>query len=282
MTAAAMDDDSAPNPSGQYVQSLARGLSVIRAFDGDHPEMTLSDIARRTGLTRATSRRFLLTLMELGYVKTDGRMFALTARVLELGFSYLSALSLPEIAQPHLEQLAATIQESTSASVLDGNDIVYVARVPTRRIMSVRISIGTRFPAYATSMGRVLLASFSRDELERHLDGIDFSALTSHTIQSRDALVAELGRVREQGWAMVDQELENGLRSVAAPVWHGDTVMAAINVSTTANSHTIESIQENLLPPLLLAAERISHDLTASRPFARAGDRGLSPTSHPQ
>ncbi|MHA6693351.1 IclR family transcriptional regulator domain-containing protein [Homoserinimonas sp. A520] len=281
LSADSTESDGSRDPSGQYVQSLARGLSVIRAFDGDHPEMTLSDISRRTGLTRATSRRFLLTLVELGYVKTDGRMFSLTARVLELGFSYLSALSLPEIAQPHLEQLAASIHESTSASVLDGTDIVYVARVPTRRIMTVRINIGTRFPAYATSMGRVLLASFSAEELDSHLDGIDFAGLTSHTITTREALVVELGRVREQGWAMVDQELENGLRSIAAPIWHGSTVMAAINVSTTANSHTVESIQENLLPPLKQTAERISRDLTASRPFTRAGNHGLSPTSHP-
>src|SRR5690606_18541013 len=216
--------DSPRDPSGQYVQSLARGLSVIRAFDDDHPEMTLSDIARRTGLTRATSRRFLLTLSELGYVKTDGRMFSLTARVLELGFSYLSALSMPEIAQPHLEHLSNTIHESTSASVLDGADIVYVARVPTRRIMTVRINIGTRFPAYATSMGRVLLASLPPEELDEHLGGIDFTTLTSHTIKTRDALVAELQRVRDQGWAMVDQELEDGLRSIAAPIALGSTV----------------------------------------------------------
>lgn len=270
--------NEAPDPSGQYVQSLARGLSVIRAFDGDHAEMTLSDLARRTGLTRATSRRFLLTLVELGYVKTDGRLFSLTARVLELGFSYLSALSLPEIAQPHLEQLAASIHESTSASVLDGTDIVYVARVPTRRIMSVRINIGTRFPAYATSMGRVLLAGLSAEELDAHLAGIDFEGLTAHTVTSRKALEEELARVREQGWAMVDQELENGLRSIAAPVRHGTgVVLAAINVSTTANSHTVESIQENLLPPLLLAAENISNDLTASRPFSRETSRLTEP-----
>ena len=273
--------DESRDPSGQYVQSLARGLSVIRSFDAEHPEMTLSDISRRTGLTRATSRRFLLTLVELGYVKTDDRLFSLTARVLELGFSYLSALSLPEIAQPHLEQLAASIHESTSASVLDGTDIVYVARVPTRRIMSVRINIGTRFPAYATSMGRVLLASFNAAELAPHLDAIDFEGLTSHTITSREALVKELERVREQGWAMVDQELENGLRSIAAPIRHGSSVIAAINVSTTANSHTVESIHENLLPPLKLAAERISHDLTASRPFSKPGNHGLNQTSHP-
>ncbi|MEO7122321.1 MAG: IclR family transcriptional regulator C-terminal domain-containing protein [Lacisediminihabitans sp.] len=262
--------DIAPDPSGQYVQSLARGLSVIRAFDGEHPEMTLSDLARRTGLTRATSRRFLLTLVELGYVKTDGRLFSLTARVLELGFSYLSALSLPEIAQPHLEQLAASIHESTSASVLDGTDIVYVARVPTRRIMSVRINIGTRFPAYATSMGRVLLAGLSPADLDTHLAGIDFTSLTSHTIDSRATLETELDRVREQGWAIVDQELEVGLRSIAAPILHGNGgVLAAINVSTTATNHTVESIQNTLLPALLITAKNISHDLTASRPFSR-------------
>lgn len=270
--------NEAPDPSGQYVQSLARGLSVIRAFDGDHAEMTLSDLARRTGLTRATSRRFLLTLVELGYVKTDGRLFSLTARVLELGFSYLSALSLPEIAQPHLEQLAASIHESTSASVLDGSDIVYVARVPTRRIMSVRINIGTRFPAYATSMGRVLLSGLTKEELDVHLAGIDFEGLTSHTVTSRTALEEELTRVREQGWAIVDQELEDGLRSIAAPIRHGTgVVLAAINVSTTASSHTVESIHETLLPPLLLAAENISNDLTASRPFSRETSRLTRP-----
>lgn len=279
---ASAEGDSTRDPSGQYVQSLARGLSVIRAFDAEHAEMTLSDIARRTELTRATSRRFLLTLVELGYVKTDGRLFTLTAKVLELGFSYLSALTLPEIAQPHLEHLAASIHESTSASVLDGTDIVYVARVPTRRIMSVRINIGTRFPAYATSMGRVLLSDFSADELDAHLASPRFEGFTSHTVTTRAALEAELAKVREQGYAIVDQELEVGLRSIAVPIRHASgTVIAAINVSTTATTHTLESIQEHFLPPLRLAAERIANDLTAARPFSRAGSTGLSPTSLP-
>jgi IclR family transcriptional regulator, pca regulon regulatory protein len=274
--------DASREPSGQYVQSLARGLSVIRAFDTDHAEMTLSDIARRTGLTRATSRRFLLTLVELGYVRTDDRLFTLTAKVLELGFSYLSSLTLPEIAQPHLEQLAASIHESTSASVLDGADIVYVARVPTRRIMSVRINIGTRFPAYATSMGRVLLSGFTSEELDAHLASPNFTGFTSHTITSRKELERELAKVRKRGFAIVDQELEVGLRSIAVPITHASgTVIAAINVSTTATTHTLESIEQNFLPPLQLAAERISNDLTAARPFSRAGGTGLSPTSHP-
>src|SRR3990170_6819320 len=202
-------------PSAQYVQSLARGLSVIRAFDADNPEMTLSDVARLTGLTRATARRFLLTLVDLGYVRTDGKVFVLTARVLELGYSYLSGLSLPELVQPHLEELMSAVHESTSASVLDGTDIAYVARVPTRRIMSVGINIGTRFPAYATSMGRVLLAALPEDELSRHVPDTELEALTLRTISSIGELRDELARVREQGWALVDQELEIGLRSIA-------------------------------------------------------------------
>src|SRR6476469_6668223 len=153
-----------------FVQSLERGLAVIRAFDTEHPELTLSDVARETGLTRAAARRFLLTLADLGYVRSDGRLFALTARVLELGYAYLSALSLPEIAEPHLEALVADVRESSSLSVLDGDDIVYVARVPTSRIMRVAINVGTRFPAYATSMGRVQLAGLSDDDLTAYLN----------------------------------------------------------------------------------------------------------------
>ena len=260
--------DSANAASSNYVQSLVRGLGVIRAFDVEHPEMTLSEVAARTDLTRATARRFLLTLADLGYVKTDGRQFSLTARVLELGFSYLSALSLPEIAQPHLEALATLTHESTSASVLDGADIVYVARVPTRRIMSVSINIGTRFPAYATSMGRVLLAAFTPEALEAFLASIDYRALTPHSL-TKAQLVDELGRVRTQGWALVDQELEEGLRSVAAPIRHGGQVVGAINVSTAAAYHSVESIVTTIVPAVLETAAQIGADLSASRPFAR-------------
>src|ERR1700740_2769224 len=145
--------------SADFVQSLERGLLVIRAFDAEHRELGLSEVARISGLTRAAARRFLLTLETLGYVAfSDGR-FSLTARVLELGFAYLSSLTLPEVAQPHMEALVARVNESSSISVLDDTDIVYVARVPTRRIMSITLSVGTRLPAYATSMGRVLLGS---------------------------------------------------------------------------------------------------------------------------
>ena len=157
----------ARNPDGEFVQSLARGLSVIRAFDDEHTDLTLSEVSRITGLPRAVVRRFLHTLVELGYMRTDGRRFALRPKILELGYAYLSSMTLPEIAMPHLEQLVEKVHESSSVSVLDGDEIVYVARVPTKRIMTVAISVGTRFPAYATSMGRVLLAGHS----DQWLDG---------------------------------------------------------------------------------------------------------------
>lgn len=237
-----------PEPSGQFVQSLARGLEVLRAFDAEHPRMTLSEIAGRTGLNRATARRFLLTLVELGYVVNDGREFRLTPTVLQLGYSYLSGLSLPELAEPHLEKLSHELQESTSLSVLDGDAIVYVARVPTRRIMHAAITIGTRFPAEITSMGRVLLA---------------FGPEQNWPVARRPVLV----QVREQGWAIVDQELEAGLRSVAAPVHDAaGSVVAAINVSTTTATASLERIRDEFLPAVLATAAAIDMTISLTRP----------------
>ena len=237
-----------PEPSGQFVQSLARGLEVLRAFDLEHPRMTLSEIAGRTGLNRATARRFLLTLVELGYVANDGRDFRLTPSVLQLGYSYLSGLSLPELAEPHLEQLSHELQESTSLSVLDGDAIVYVARVPTRRIMNAAITIGTRFPAEITSMGRVLLASGPEDRWP-------------------DTRREVLEQVRAQGWAIVDQELEAGLRSVAAPIHDANrAVVAAINVSTTTATATLERIRKEFLPAVLATASAIDTTIAHARP----------------
>ncbi|MCU1479695.1 MAG: pobR [Subtercola sp.] len=250
--------DGPPEPSDQYVQSLVRGLSVIRVFDAEHAQMTLSEIATLTNLTRATARRFLLTLVEVGYMQTDGRLFSLTPRVLELGFSYLSALGLPEIAQPSLEQLSRTTGESSSASVLDGNDIVYVARVAVRRIMSVSISVGTRFPAYTTSMGRVLLAGLAPDALQQHLDSLVFEAKTPHSVRDRSTLEALLAEVRSQGHAVIDQELELGLRSIAVPVTSAGVTVAAVNVSVSAGTFTVDQMRSLLLPPLLRAAGDIS------------------------
>lgn len=249
----------------EYVQSLARGLSVIRAFDADHPTLTLSDAARATGLTRAAARRFLLTLVELGYVRTDGRQFSLSPRVLELGYAYLSSMSLPEVAQPHLERLVAEVHESASVAVLDDEDVVYVARVATSRIMRVTINIGTRFPAHPTSMGRVLLAWLPADQLDAYIAEAELRRHTSRTVTSPIVLRAELDRVRTQGWAMVDQELEEGLRSIAAPIRDGSgQVVAAINVSTHASRTTVDAARRDLLPSLLATAARIEADLQAS------------------
>jgi IclR family pca regulon transcriptional regulator len=253
-----------------FVQSLERGLAVIRAFDADHPALTLSDVARSTGLTRAAARRFLLTLTDLGYVHTDGRRFALSARVLELGYAYLSALTLPEVAEPHLERLVAEVRESSSVSVLDGDDIVYVARVPTSRIMRVAINVGTRFPAYATSMGRVQLAGLPEPELADYLERAELRALTVHTLAQPDALRAELDRVRAQGWALVDQELEEGLRSIAAPIRdRSGAVVAAVNVSAHASRASKDAVRKSLLPPLLETAARIEADLRVAASGAR-------------
>jgi IclR family transcriptional regulator, pca regulon regulatory protein len=247
---------------GEFVQSLERGLAVIRAFNAEHPELTLSEVARETGLTRAAARRFLHTLVGLGYMRNDGRQFALRPKILELGYAYLSSLSLPEVAMPHLEQLVARLHESSSVSVLDGDEVVYVARVPTKRIMTVTISVGTRFPAYATSMGRVLLSGRSDAWLDGYLATVKLRALTSHTIDDPATLRTELIRIRAQGWALVDQELEDGLRSVAAPIRDGDgRVIAAVNVSTHASRGSLDEIVRDVLAPLLHTARLIEDDL---------------------
>jgi IclR family pca regulon transcriptional regulator len=259
----------APAASDQYVQSLARGLAVIRAFDTDHPKMTLTEVAARTELTRATARRFLHTLVELGYVRTDGKIFALTAKVLQLGYAYLSGLSLPQLAQPHLEELSLELGESTSAAVLEGTDIAYIARVSTRRIMTVGITVGTRFPAYATSMGRVLLAALPPAKLDEYLAAAEIRPLTPGAIGTRADLLAELDTVRAQGWCLLNQELELGLMSIAAPVHDGPKVVAAVNVSLQAQTVSAQPDPEAYLAAVreatLATAELISEDLTSGR-----------------
>jgi IclR family pca regulon transcriptional regulator len=245
----------------EFVQSLERGLAVIRAFDADRVELTLSDVARTTGLTRAAARRFLLTLVDLGYVRTDGRLFALRPRVLELGYSYLSSLALPEVAQPHMEALVGQVHESCSLSVLDGGDVVYVARVPTRRIMAVAINVGTRFPAYATSMGRVLLAALTPDALDAYLAGAELEPITPKTIVEPDRLRTVLRRAAGQGYAVVDQELEVGLRSIAVPVRMSGRVVAAMNVSMHVGRRSSDAARRELLPPLQAAAAAVESDL---------------------
>ncbi|MEU0193457.1 IclR family transcriptional regulator C-terminal domain-containing protein [Streptomyces afghaniensis] len=262
---------SAEARAPHFVRSFERGLAVIRAFDAEHPALTLSEVARACELTRAAARRFLLTLADLGYVHTDGRRFRLTPRVLELGYSYLAGYTLPQIAEPHLEQLVARVRESSSLCVLDGDDIVYVARVPTRRIMTASITVGTRFPAYVTSVGRVILAHLPDENVEARLARAELKPLTPRTIARPEALRSELRRVRRQGYAVVDQELEEGLRSVAAPVRDRDgEVVAAVNIAVHAGRNSVDSVRRDLLPHLLATVAGIEADLRITSPAPAA------------
>jgi IclR family pca regulon transcriptional regulator len=254
---------TAPQPGDSYVQSFARGLEVIRSFSAEAPQQTLSEVAARTGLTRAGARRILLTLQTLGYVESDGRLFRLTARILDLGFAYLSSMPIWNLAEPVMEALVEEVKESCSAAVLEGTDIVYVLRVPTHKIMRNTLGVGSRLPAYCTSLGRVLLADLSDDELAKRLKASRPKALTRHTVTDLEALLAKVQHVRRQGWCLVNQELEEGLISLAAPITNraGRTI-AALNISGQANRTNAKAAQEQLLPALLRAAQTISQRLT--------------------
>ena len=247
--------------TADHVQSLERGISVLRSFDAENSSQTLSEVAKRTGLTRATARRLLLTLTTLGYASTDGRSFTLTPSVLDLGYAYLSSLNIQQIAQPFLEALSEEVRESSSISVLDGSDIVYVARVPTSRIMTIALGLGTRLPAHCTSMGRVLLAELPRGEVHRRVK-TPLEPRTERTITRLAALDEELARVSAQGWALVDQELEIGLRSIAAPLRDSNgRAIAAMNLSTHAGRTSVEELHEVLLPALIQAADSLNDAL---------------------
>lgn len=251
---------SAPqaDPSPNFVQSLARGLSVIEAMGASGGPMTLSEAAVATGLSRAAARRLLLTLEELGYVASNGRKFQLTPRVLGLGYSYLASLPLAQVVLPHMERVVEEVHESCSVSVLDGHEIVYIARVPTKRIMAANLSVGTRLPAYVTSMGRVLLASLAACDLECYLANVELAARTSRTVASVAELRRVLATVARQGWALVDQELEDGVRSVAVPLRdRGGRVVAAMNVSGHAARTSRTHLTRDVLPLLQAAAAQI-------------------------
>ncbi|UUC94551.1 MULTISPECIES: IclR family transcriptional regulator [Comamonas] len=258
--------DAAPlKPGDSYVQSFARGLEVIRSFSARAPEQTLSEVAAATGLTRAGARRILLTLQTLGYVRSDGKYYALTPRILDLGFAYLSSTPLWNLAEPAMEALVDEVKESCSAAVLEGLDVVYVLRVHTHKIMSTNLGVGSRLPAFWTSMGRVLLAALPPDELRALMARREQRAFTRHTLTGDDELYAEIARVREQGWALLNQELEEGLISIAAPIRNarGQTV-AALNISGQANRTSEQMMRERLLPQLLAATRHISQLLSAS------------------
>jgi IclR family pca regulon transcriptional regulator len=237
--------------SPDFVQSLARGLQVLRAFDHTLPQASLSEIADRTGLARAVVRRNLLTLQHLGYVAARGRQFLLTPRVLELGYSYLSSLGLGALAQQPMQQLADKLGESCSLSVLDGGEIVYVQRIPVRKVMSIALGVGARLPAFAASMGRVMLADLNSTALASWLREHKLRAFTPATLHTAVALKAELARVRTQGYALVTQELELGLCSIAVPVRAGDgRVVAGLNVSMQYSEGVRARATESVLPAL--------------------------------
>lgn len=258
-TAIGESDDGAPRPGDAYVQSFARGLAVIRAFDAAHPAMTLSEVADAAGLTRAGARRILLTLVQLGYVAADGRQFRLTPRILDLGFAYLSSLPIWNLAEPIMEELVDEVHESCSASVLDCPDIVYVLRIPTHKIMAISLGIGSRLPAYCTSMGRVLLAGLTDREIDDVLRKSDLQARTTRTVTDRAALKELIAEVRDKGWAMVNQELEEGLVSISAPIRdRNGRIIAAMNISGQANRTPPTYMVKKILPPLRAAADRIS------------------------
>jgi IclR family transcriptional regulator, pca regulon regulatory protein len=256
---------TAVRPGDSYVQSFARGLEVIRSFSAQAPRQTLSEVAARSGLTRAGARRILLTLQTLGYVDTDGKLFTLTPRILDLGFAYLSSMPIWNVAEPVMEALVDRVKESCSAAVLEGTDIVYVLRVPTRKILRNTLGVGSRLPAYCTSLGRVLLAGLPDDEVRRRLRASKLEARTRYTLTEVDALVAKVQQARRQGWSLVNQELEEGLVSMAAPVVdRGGRTIAALNISGQVNRTPPRQMQETMLPALREAAQEVSGRLVGA------------------
>lgn len=252
-----MDDQILKPGDRDYVGALASGLEVLQAFDAEHSRMTLSEVAARTDMDRAKARRFLLTLHALGFVRRSGRQFELTPRVLQLGYAYQASNQYRAVIQQHLEDITAELGESSSLAVLDGDDVVYVVRSSARhRLMAITLSVGTRLPAAYTSMGRVLLAQLPDAELEIFLARVKLEAFTRSSVVHSNVLKDELSAVREQGYSIVDQELDSGLRSVAVPVFAGSgEMLGAINISTNAARVDMETLVGVYLRRLQKAAE---------------------------
>ena len=256
-----------------FVEALARGLDVLACFDADHPAMSLTEVAAAAGLARPMARRILLTLAELGFVRSAGGSFALTPKVLTLGMAYIGSLGLWDIARPHLEALVARTGESSSMAQLDGPDIVYVARVSVPKIIALRVEIGTRFPAVQTSQGKVLLAALPPAELDAVLAQPSRAGLPPFIGRDDGRLRAELTEVRARGWALADEELAPGVRSVAVPVRDGGgATRAAMNVTVHAAETSIERLLGEYLPLLLRTAGEVSAEwaLWQSRPHVEA------------
>lgn len=243
-----------------YVKSAEKTLSVLLAFTADRPRLSVTQVAEATHLTRATTRRFLLTLVDLGYLSTDGTQFSLTPRVLDIGAGFLAGLNLPKVAQPHLNRLANDLDESATLSILDEDDIVYIARATAPRLHTVTVNLGNRLPAWATSMGRILVSALPPEDQQDFLARTEISTFTDRTVSSREELGKELERIREQGWCLVSQELDEGLRGLAVPVRRGDATLAALNVSLHTSHLRGLSIEDDIVPRLQAVAASIAED----------------------
>jgi IclR family pca regulon transcriptional regulator len=263
------EGDSDPNDGERdrnKVQSLASGLAVMRAFDAAHPTLTISEVAEITGLGRASARRFLLTLEDLGYVRQSGRRFTLGPQVLELAAHYLGAAGVPEIARPHMERLAETTSESCSLAVLDGLDIVYVQRVTAPRIVRVMINIGTRFPAYSTSMGRVLISARSDEWVDGFLAKAPVGRPNLRIAPPLDLprVKHEIQKIRELGYCLMDGEMEPALRMLAVPVRDGaDRTVASMAIANHDSTRTADDMLRDILPPLQAAAHAVERDVVS-------------------
>ncbi len=247
-----MQEEMLSEDSRDFVTALASGLEVIQAFDHEHPRMTLSEVASRTGMNRAKARRFLLTLHALGYVRKQQRYFELAPRVLQLGYAFLSANNYRDVIQQHLEDITAETGESSSLGVLDGSEVIYVARSAAKhRLMAITLSVGTRLPAAHTSMGRMLLAQLSDSDIEQFLSTVALAPYTDKTVTDVDELRLQIMNARQQGYAISDQELDSGLRSIAVPVYDAKQhLMGAINISTNAARVDLDTLVNVYLPVL--------------------------------
>lgn len=244
-----------------YVNALARGLEVIRAFTRSTPSMTLADMARTTGMNRATVRRFLLTLVAEGYAQADGKQFALKPKVLELGYAALSSMKFLDVVQPAVERLAEELGESCFAAILDGEDVVYVATAtPPGRLINIGLSVGSRSPAHCVSTGRILLAALSERARMQYLNTAELRRMTPNTVTSKVKLRALIEETSQKGWSVCDQELEIGLRSISVPIRdHSRKVLAALNVACPSSRIT----PEDMYTRVLLKLQEASHSITA-------------------
>jgi len=245
-----------------FLDAVEKAMRVIQAFSATEPALRITRVAELTGLTRATARRLLLTFERLGFVESNDGLFRLTPRVLRIGYSYLSSLPFADHIQGELRSLAEEFNESCSAATLDGEEIVYVARVPAKRSMTITLAVGSRLPAYPTSMGRVLLAGLSDEALEEYFSRATIQQLTAHTVTDRERLRAIIAETRSNGFAIVDGEREEGVRSAAAPIRASTgQVLAAINISVNAARVPLEYLQESIVPRIKATAVEISRNI---------------------